>query len=98
MRRKLKKTSIEILGLRQTSQRKAILQYLFSTDDHPTAKVIYNVLKKEIPNLSLATVYQNLKILVRKNIVKEINIRNMPSRYDSNTINHYHIVCQSCGR
>jgi len=91
------KTIMESIGLRRTPQRRAILEYLSSVDNHPTAKTIYNVLKKYIPNLSLATVYQNLNILIKNNSLKEIKIKKMPSRYDFNTENHYHIVCESCG-
>jgi len=97
MKKKLKKSNMGIVGLRETLQRKAILQYLSNVNEHPTVKEIHSALKKDIPNLSVATVYQNLKILTKYCIIKEINIKNMPSRYDANIENHYHIICQSCG-
>ena len=44
-------------------QREAILEVLRSTDTHPTANWIYTEVKKTIPNISLGTVYRNLKCL-----------------------------------
>ena len=41
-------------------QREAIIHFLKSRKDHPTAEVIYQHLKEAQPNLSLGTVYRNL--------------------------------------
>ena len=51
-------------GLKRSKQRDAIVNYLRSTKEHPTADTIYMNVKKEIPNISLGTVYRNLNLLV----------------------------------
>ena len=49
-------------GIRMTPQRHAILAYLFQTDSHPSADDIYKALEHNFPNMSVATVYNNLKV------------------------------------
>ena len=52
-------------------QREAIIHFLKSRKDHPTAEVIYQHLKEEQPNLSLGTVYRNLtKLSTNGSILK----------------------------
>ncbi|HKL12247.1 MAG TPA: transcriptional repressor [Halanaerobiales bacterium] len=82
---------------RMTKQRKTILQVLKNTDSHPTADWIYDKVKKDIPNISLGTVYRNLNLLAEKGKIDVINYANDQSHYDGNTENHYHFRCQKCG-
>jgi len=82
---------------RMTKQRKTILEVLKSTDSHPTADWIYEEVKKDIPNISLGTVYRNLNLLAEKGKIDVINYANDQSHYDGNTENHYHFRCKNCG-
>ena len=45
---------------RYSPKRQAILECICSTDCHPSAEWVYAMLKPQIPDLSLATVYRNL--------------------------------------
>ncbi|MFO7816025.1 MAG: transcriptional repressor [Halanaerobiales bacterium] len=83
---------------RMTKQRKTILKVLKNTDSHPTADSIYEEVKKEIPNISLGTVYRNLNLLAEKDKITVINYANDQSHYDGNTENHYHFRCNDCGQ
>ncbi len=47
-------------AIRMTSQRYAILEYLATDGNHPTANEVYEYLKDDFPNMSVATVYNNL--------------------------------------
>lgn len=85
-------------GKRLTDQRKAILEILASTTSHPTADIVYEQVKKVIPNISLGTVYRNLGILRDQNLILELNLTRGLSRYDYNTSLHYHILCLNCGK
>ena len=71
-------------SIRMTEQRKLILNILRSTKSHPTADWIYQEARKEIPNISLGTVYRNLKILVQAGEILEMDFGSGYSRYDSN--------------
>ena len=50
--------------LKYSRQRDMIRSYLSSTKEHPTADMVYENVRKEFPNISLGTVYRNLKLLV----------------------------------
>jgi Fur family peroxide stress response transcriptional regulator len=83
---------------RKSSQRDAILRVVKNTNSHPGADWIYEQVKKEIPNISMGTIYRNLRLLVNTGEVKEINIPGIPSRFDGSTNDHHHLLCENCGR
>ncbi len=83
---------------RMTKQRKKILEVLRSTTSHPTADWIYEQVKKDIPNISLGTVYRNLKVLKEMGEIMELCYGSSYSRFDGNPVNHYHFTCLECGR
>ena len=83
---------------RMTKQRKAILNILKGTDVHPTADWIYEKVKKEIPNISLGTVYRNLNVLEEMGEIMVLDYGSSHSRYDGNPKNHYHFKCENCGK
>jgi Fur family peroxide stress response transcriptional regulator len=84
--------------LRKTKQREAILKVLTGTTSHPTADWIYNEVRREIPNISLGTVYRNLKLLRECGEILEIDLGSTFSRFDGNPANHYHFRCEKCRR
>jgi len=81
---------------RNTNQRRLIYEVLRSTDTHPTADWIYEQVRKEIPNISLGTVYRNLKILKEEGKIIELN-DGKQSRFDARTDKHFHFKCAQCG-
>ena len=84
--------------LRLTIQRKIILEELRKMHDHPTADVIYERVRKRIPNISLGTVYRNLELLSSRGIIRRVDIAGRKRRYDAKTTEHAHIRCAICGR
>lgn len=84
--------------MRKTKQKEAILEVLRSTDSHPTADWVYNEVRKEIPNISLGTIYRNLRILCQMGEVLELVLCGSSSRFDARCDNHYHFRCEKCGR
>ena len=94
-------TAIDTLkksGVRITPQRHAVLEYLLTAKIHPTADEIYRALENKFPNMSVATVYNNLRILKELGLVRELTYGDDSSRFDSNTDEHYHIICDECGK
>ena len=81
---------------RNTQQRKIIYEILKNTDIHPTADWIYSEVRKIIPNISLGTVYRNLKVLKEEGAIIEIT-DGKQSRFDARIDNHFHFKCNSCG-
>jgi len=49
-------------GVRITPQRFAVLEFLVNAKSHPTADEIYKALEGKFPNMSVATVYNNLRV------------------------------------
>ena len=84
--------------LRRTKQKETILRVLKGTASHPTADWIYNEVRKEIPNISLGTVYRNLRLLCETGEILELDLCGTLSRFDSRQDNHYHFRCENCGR
>lgn len=83
---------------RITKQKEAILRVLGGTNIHPTAEWIYEEVKKEIPNISLGTVYRNLRLLGESGEILQLDLCGSLSRFDCRTDNHYHFRCEGCGR
>ena len=81
-----------------SKKRQAIYELLLSTDSHPSAEWIYNSLKESYPDLSLGTVYRNLKLLESNGSVKPVAVVEGCERYDARMTPHSHFVCRSCGR
>ena len=84
-------------GVRITPQRHAILEFLISSESHPTADEIYKALEEDFPNMSVATVYNNLRVFRNSGLVKELTYGDASSRFDFVTHDHYHIICDECG-
>lgn len=86
-------------NIRITESRKAIIAYMIDAHHHPSAEQIYRDLLPEYPSLSLATVYNNLKVLIREGFVTEIKLVNDNTSYfDFLDSYHPHIVCERCGK
>jgi Fur family peroxide stress response transcriptional regulator len=81
---------------RKSMQRDAILRVVKNTTSHPGADWVYDQVRKEIPKVSLGTVYRNLKLLARAGEIQELDIPGGLSRFDGNISNHYHFRCEKC--
>ncbi len=67
------------------------------TKSHPTAYIIFNKLKEEIPSLSKTTVYNVLKLLTKEGLVNEVRIEDNELRFDAEVREHGHFKCSVCG-
>ena len=83
--------------MRTSRQREAILRVLRSTVCHPTADWVYGEVKREIPGISLGTVYRNLRLLTETGEVRSYESTGGVSRYDGCAAPHYHFRCERCG-
>ena len=83
--------------MRYSRQRERIYQYLMESEEHPTAEMIYSDLREEMPELSLGTVYRNLKLLEELGKVRRVTALNGNERYDAICGDHVHFLCQTCG-
>jgi len=83
---------------RMTKQRRVILEELEKLSSHPTADELYHIVRKRLSRISLGTVYRNLDLLSKKNLVRKLDFSGKQARFDSNINKHHHIRCVSCNR
>ncbi len=81
---------------KQFRKRNAILTYLQETKDHPSAEMVFQHLKPEIPDLSLGTVYRNLSMFKDKGQIISLGSVGGVERFDGNTAPHVHFICTDC--
>lgn len=89
---------LKTTGVRMTPQRHAILSFLLDSTAHPTADDIYKALEDRFPSMSVATVYNNLKVFIEAGLVMELTYGDDSSRFDANMDHHYHAQCVNCGK
>src|SRR2546426_10091323 len=58
-------------GLRLTEPRRIILDVVRATDAHPSAALVYRLVRRRLPGVSLATVYRNLRVLAAQGLLTE---------------------------
>ena len=99
MKPSFKNLSDELLKkeIRPSFQRIKVLEYLINQPCHPTVDQIYNGLKKEVPTLSKATVYNTLNLLIEARLARVVTIEDNETRYDIKISNHGHFKCELCG-
>ena len=84
--------------MRITKQRQLILEQLRKLRSHPTADDMYHLLRRQMPKISLGTVYRNLELLSEEGLIQKLDVGGTQKRFDGNPENHYHVRCLRCGR
>ena len=84
-------------GFRFTPHRQHVYDVLLRHRDHPTAEEVFIRVKKDVPEISMATVYNCLDALVKCGLVRLVNLDRGATRFCPNMEEHGHFVCESCG-
>jgi Fur family ferric uptake transcriptional regulator len=90
---------LQTKSLRLTSQRQAIVDSVFSTEEHFTAEQLLKWSQKKDKTVSRATVYRTLPLLTESGLVHEMDFGGDHKFYDPNYAehpHHNHIVCENC--
>ncbi len=82
---------------KQFRKRNAILTCLRQTTLHPSAEMLYAMLREEHPDISLATVYRNLALFRSQGLIQSLGTVQGAERFDGNPQPHVHFVCSGCG-
>jgi len=80
-----------------SKKRNAILGLIRSSKAHPQAQWVYERLKPEFPDLSLGTVYRNIKVLLEENALASVGVVQGEERFDGDSRPHAHAICRRCG-
>lgn len=84
--------------MKYSRQRELVLRTLRENLVHPTADYIYNLLRTEMPNISLGTVYRNLSQLAESGEIVKIPGLDGAVHFDHNTHKHFHFICIKCNK
>lgn len=84
-------------GLKVTHQRMEIYRELIKAHDHPSAETLHQRLVKNIPSLSLDTVYRTLSTFEHLGLIQRIETVESHARFEICDEQHHHFICDVCG-
>jgi len=87
-------------NLKTSQNRNIILRTLINSQEHLTSEELYNLVKEEIPNIGMATVYRALRLFCDCGIANELNFQKSKSRYEPllDIKHHDHLICKYCSK
>ena len=86
-------------NIKLTPQRQAIFSNIINSNDHRECNDIYDSLRRSGINVSKATIYRTLDILVEYNLIRKLNIGNDKAKYERKIgkPHHDHMICIETG-
>ncbi|MFP4466423.1 MAG: Fur family transcriptional regulator [Candidatus Goldiibacteriota bacterium] len=86
-------------GMRHTTERKKIYEFVRRRKDHFDAEKLFDNMKTKDINVSRASVYRTIPILIDAGIIRESIHKDGRSIYENscNALHHDHLVCSKCG-
>lgn len=96
------KEQLKSKGYKLTPQRRAILNTVIDNQGkHLSTEEIYDIVKKDCPEIGLATVYRTLQLLSELDVLSKLSLDDGCVRYELNNHEddhqHHHLICTSCG-
>ena len=83
-------------GIKLTHQRLEIYKALLSFSGHPSVEDVYAKVKKDLPMISLDTVYRTVASFEELGLIVKLHTVENKSRIDLNLDPHHHLVCTNC--
>ena len=81
-----------------TKQKAAVLAVIRSSHGHLTAQEVFEQVKAELPDVVLATVYNNINALEAEGLIRRLHFDGAADRFDKSPVPHAHFVCPKCRR
>lgn len=78
-------------------KRNAILACLRQSKAHPSAEAVFDAVRKECPDVSLASVYRNLTLFKEQGLIVSLGTVDGTERFDGRVDPHVHFACNRCG-
>lgn len=85
-------------GLKVTPQRIAVMGAVIKLNNHPSAENVMDYIRKNHPNIAVATVYKILDALAGNGLIRKVMSENGIMRYDGIIENHHHLYCSDSDR
>ena len=92
------KTALKREGLKVTAQRLAVLNEILNSNEHRLSEDIYIAIKENKVNVSRATVYRTLDILVQNGFARKMTLGDGGAKYENkiDSSHHDHLICNKC--
>jgi Fur family peroxide stress response transcriptional regulator len=85
-------------GFKATPQRLIIADVLRGLGKHLSSEQVFRRVRKRLPGISRATVYNTLHTLAECGMVRELKADSGKAIYDGNPEPHHHFVCERTGK
>lgn len=97
------KRQLKDKGYKLTPQRRAVLDIIIENEGkHLSTEEIYESVKKQCPEIGLATVYRTLLLLEDMSLIFKLNLDDSKYRYELSHAeedhHHHHLICLKCGK
>lgn len=97
------KEKLKEKGYKLTPQRRAVLEVIISSEGrHLNTEEIYDIVKKNCPDIGLATVYRTIQLLDKLDIISTLYLDDGCNRYEFNIQDgehhHHHLICDNCSK
>jgi Fur family peroxide stress response transcriptional regulator len=83
-------------GLAATHQRQVIYAAVVAMPGHYSPESIFAEVRRKTPSISLATVYNNLRLFVEHGLLREVSPHASTLLVEGNLEPHHHLVCTRC--
>jgi Fur family transcriptional regulator, peroxide stress response regulator len=85
-------------NLKITPQRMIIFESLIDDKGHPSADIVFQRVRKKVPNISFDTVNRTLLSFVDMGLLRVVEGYGRPKRFDPDTESHHHFQCLKCNK
>lgn len=97
------KNNLKEKGYKLTPQRRAIVDMIIRNEgNHLTTEELYDLVRKECPEIGLATVYRTMQLLEELGVICKLDLNDGCSRYEliheEENHQHHHLICTNCGK
>ena len=83
---------------RNTIQKQIILDSIKNTKSHPNVNELLKIVKSKDSTIGKSSIYRNLNSMVEEGKVKLILTNSNSKRYDGDTSDHNHFICNKCNK
>lgn len=93
-------TYLSEIGMKQTRQRRVILDAILAAGSHSDTETIAAEARKQDSSVGIATVYRTLQLLTKSGLVEARHFDNERSTFElseEHGEHHDHLICTECG-
>jgi Fe2+ or Zn2+ uptake regulation protein len=83
--------------IQPSAQRVAVAQYVLFTGEHPSADQVWAKVRRSLPVLSRATVYNTLNLFVQKGLLRQLVLAEGKVVFDPKVDAHHHFIDEATG-